>query len=205
VVGVDHQTDPVADLGPHAPRCRNIVREPEPHLQLHSGEALGHVSGGLLPQIRLVVVTLAPVEAGGVGLHLRADRPAHEDVDRYAERAPLQVPQCDVDAAQRLYRKPFLAVIAEAGVQILPDRLGRKRVAPDEPLAVDRHDRRVHAGRPVNLAPPGKPVLGHDLDDERPALVVPGPRIGERRPEFCAQQVGLDRFNLHDELRPTTG
>ena len=126
--------------------------------------------GCLLAQIGLVVGAVAAVEAGGVGLDPVAERAAHEHVHRLPERPPLEIPQRDVDAAQRLDREPALAVIAQAVVEALPVPFDGERVLADQQRRVGLDDGAVRPRRAEGLAEAGQPLLADDLDDERQRL-----------------------------------
>jgi len=201
MVRVDHQADALADLRAHRTGRRHVVAQAEPDLQLHGGKSLRGIARRLLAQIGLVVRALAAIEPGRIGGDRHADRPAHQRMDGLPERPAGEVPQRDVDPAERLDGEALLAVIAEAGVEIFPDRLAGARVASREQLAVEPHDRRIQPRRPVDLAEAADAVLRNDLHDERPALVVPGAGIGEGRGELRAQDMCHDGSDLHRDPR----
>jgi uncharacterized protein involved in type VI secretion and phage assembly len=69
---------------------------------------------------------------GGVRPDPGAQRPAHQAVRGDAEVLALEVPQRAVDPRERLDGQALLAVVAERGVQPLPDRLGRERIHTDQ-------------------------------------------------------------------------
>ena len=102
-----------------------------------------------------MVGAVAAVEPGGVGAHAVADRPAHEDVHRLPERPPHEVPERDVDAAQRLDREAPLAVIAQMIVEALPVPFDRERVLAGEKRRVRLDDAAVRPRRAVDLAEAG--------------------------------------------------
>src|SRR5271163_1266406 len=71
------------------------------------------------------------VKSGRIGLDAAAHRAAHQTVHRQAVMPALQIPQRDVDRAQRLDRKSLLAVIA-AGCTDFALQLGCERVRTDQ-------------------------------------------------------------------------
>jgi len=164
VVRIDHQRDARADRLAHRARHRSILLDAEADLQLHRREAVGDVARGLLGEILERIARLAPVKPGRIGAHLGAQRPAHQPVCRDAEVLSLDVPERDVDAAQTLDDDALLSVIAQAGVDQLPERVRPQRVRADQPGGDGRDHRRGHRGGAVALAPAGDPRIGLDLD-----------------------------------------
>ena len=120
------------------------------------------------------------IEPGGIGLDAGAQRAAEQPVHRQPKMAALEVPQRDVDRAQRLDRQPFLAVVAQPIVEVLPEGFGGERVGADQQLPVEADDRRGQPRRTERLAPAAVAVLADDLDQAGAAALVPGLRIGER-------------------------
>src|SRR5204862_3705125 len=96
------------------------------------------------------------------------------------EMAALQIPESDVDRAQRFDRQTFLAMVAQPVVEALPDRLGRQRIGAEEQRLVVFDDRCCQSRRAERLAPAARAVLADDLDETRPAALVPCLRIGKR-------------------------
>ena len=89
---------------------------------------------------------------------------------------PAQVPQRDVDRADRVHQRAPAPGHAGADVQLLPDRLDVGRVAADQqrpqPPVHRVRARRLdaRAGDPrvqIGLADPGQALVGLDLDDDR--------------------------------------
>ena len=96
---------------------------------------------------------------------------ADQLVDRPAAGLADDVPERDVDAAQRRRRHALAAVVLDAVVEVFPDHLDVERVAADDARAELRLD--VGLGdrrRAVALAPADDAVGGLDLDDAGAAL-----------------------------------
>jgi acyl-CoA thioesterase FadM len=74
-------------------------------------------------------------------------------VHGFTQRLTLDVPKRDIDAAQALNDRAFLAVIAKARVDFVPEPLGPERVLTDEQRLHAVDDGGIDAGRPVALAP----------------------------------------------------
>nr|WP_269465027.1 alpha/beta hydrolase [Candidatus Sodalis pierantonius] len=68
--------------------------------------------------------------------------------------------------------QPLLAVIAQPGVQILPNEFAVKRVAADDHPRQLIHYRFDHARRAVALAPTGNTLIGHDFHQHLGAGIV---------------------------------
>ena len=89
---------------------------------------------------------------------------------------PADVPESDVDRAERVDDRAAAAGHRRADVQVLPDRRGVERVAAEQHLPQPP----IHRVRPggldagagdpgvqVGLADPDEPLVGLDLDDDR--------------------------------------
>src|SRR5271154_2827884 len=110
---------------------------------------------------------------------------------------PLQIPQRDVDRAQRLDRQSLLAVVAQPVVQTLPMQLGCERVRADQQGLVVVGDRGGQPRWTKGFAPPAHPILADDLDQHCPTALIPGLRIGERLSELRLQSISLDLPDVH--------
>ena len=91
------------------------------------------------------------------------------------ERLALDVPECDVEAADRVDRDPAPPEVDEAAVHLLPEPLDVERVLADQDVA-QAHGDRVGArrlderldelGRRVDLADARDALVGVDPDDQ---------------------------------------
>ena len=133
---------------------------------------------------------------------------AEQLAHRLAERLPLDVPERDVDAADRVDRDPAAADEDHAAVHLVPEPLDVERVLADQQLAQavrDRmrgrgvHERRDRVGRRVDLADAGDPLVGVDQDDEIVLAAVRNPLVHGGLP----QDDGLDIGDLQAGLLGT--
>ena len=100
---------------------------------------------------------------------------AEQLADRLARRLALEVPERDVEAADRVDRDAAPADVVDAAVHLVPEPLDVVRVLAEQELAQAVRDR-VRArgvdergdglGRRVDLADAGEPLVGVDQDDE---------------------------------------
>ena len=100
---------------------------------------------------------------------------AEQLADRLAGRLALDVPERDVDAADRVDGDPAAADVVDAAVHLVPEPFDVVRVLAEQELAQAVRDR-VRAGgvderrdgfwRRVDLADAGQPLVGVDQDDE---------------------------------------
>ena len=133
MVGIDHQSDIGPDRLPHRARHRGILLDAEADLELHRLKSVRDIAGRLLGEIPQRIAGFAPVETGRIGLHLGAQRAAEQAVHGHAKMLSLDIPQRDVDAAQPLDDDAFLPVIAEPGIDHLPQKFGPQRILADQP------------------------------------------------------------------------
>ena len=76
-----------------------------------------------------------PVEAGGVRLHARAERAAEQLVDGHVVKLAGDVPQRDVDGADRRDHRALAAVVARHVVHPVPQHFGVERIGADDAAA----------------------------------------------------------------------
>ena len=124
---------------------------------------------------------------------------AEQLADRLAERLPLDVPERDVDAADRVDRDPAAADEDHAAIHLVPEPLDVERVLADQQLAQalrDRvragrvHERRDGLGRRVDLADAGDPLVGVDQDDEIVLAAVRDPLVHGGLPQDDGLDIG---------------
>jgi imidazoleglycerol phosphate dehydratase HisB len=99
---------------------RRVLPHAEADLEFNRLEALAHVTHHLLDDVAERIGITAPVGAGGVGADVAAKGSAHQHMDRCLEALALDVPQRNVDAAQRRDGEAPLALIAELVVEVHP-------------------------------------------------------------------------------------
>src|SRR5262245_16204573 len=109
----------------------------------------------------------------------------------------LQVPQCYIDGAQRLDGQSLLAMIAQSVVVILPVKYGGQRVCANQKRLVKLDNRPSQTRWSERLPPTAQPVLADDLDEQGPAAVVPGLRVGEWFGQRGVEPIGPDIADLH--------
>ena len=103
----------------------------------------------------------------------------------HVERLAHQVPQRDVDAADRARTHPIVE-------QRLPNRAMVKRVAPDD-VVFNRSA--MDLARP--LAPTNRAIVRRDLHDLRAPARGPPARICELFPQWIPQAMGFDIGDFH--------
>ena len=128
----------------------------------------------------------------------RADQLAH----RLAERLALDVPERDVEAADRVNGDPTTSDEDDAAVHLVPEPLDVERVLADQQLvqalrnrvrARSAHERRDGLGRRVDLADAGDPLVRVHQDDEIVLASVRNPLVHSGLP----QDDGFDIGDLH--------
>ena len=144
---------------------REVVGDVKADLELDALEALPAIAFHFLDDVIVRIAGGEPVGARRVGLDVGAQGPAHEPVNRRAEMLALDIPERDVDAAQRGDGEAFLALVAEFFVQQLPQAFARQRVLTDEIGAIGAHDGGVERRRAETFAPAFDAAVGDDLDD----------------------------------------
>ena len=137
-----------------------------------------------------------------VRAHAVMRRAAEQLVDGLALGLALDVPQCDVDARQRVEGDPAAADVDQAAVHLPPEPLDVARILADQQV-VERAGDRVGAraldeggdglrGR-VDLADADDALVGRDPDHEIVLAAVGDPVVHGR----LTQDDGLDLGDLH--------
>src|SRR5215831_8798800 len=156
-----------------------LRRRVAPDLHLHSLEAAGAVALGLAGEI--VDPFAFPVEAAaGIGLDPVAAG-AEKAIERQFRDLAGDVPQRDVDAADRIHDDAAAAELAGAREHLLPQALDQERVLADQHRPQDLLDD-VAGGAAADprLANPDRALIGLDLDKEAaaPRLHATGAPVG---------------------------
>src|SRR5690606_26974143 len=156
---------------------RDVLLEPEPDLELYRPEAFPHVARHLLRDVVERVARVAAIGARRICCHAGPQGAAQELVDRRSEPLSLDVPQGNVDAAQRRDDQSLLPLIAKMVVEELPDPLRGEGILAQQQRPEGLHDGRIEPGRPEAFAPAGRAVLAYDLDDATGACIgaIEGP------------------------------
>src|SRR5262249_29899890 len=183
LVRVEHDGDVVADRLPDDAYALGVgLGWQTRDLHLHRAIAVLEVHRSLTPEI-VRALAVAVVEAGDVGGHARAERPAEELVDGPLRGLAHEVPEGDIDGADGGHELPALAregrdaphARVGQGEQILPDPLDAGRILADdercyalEDLADAAHRLRTALGqeRTVRLANPDEAGICRELHDE---------------------------------------
>ena len=165
-------------------------------LHLHALEAAGAVALGLagdpVDAFALLVeaaagVSLDPVAAG-----------AEQLVDRQLRDLAGDVPQRDVDAADRLHHDAAPAVLPGAREHLLPQPLDQQRVLADQQrLQGFLDDGRGRAAAETGLADADGAVIGFDLDEQRAALRLHPGGARVRRINAAGQRDRADIGDFH--------
>src|SRR4051794_34993317 len=187
VAGVDQDRDGAGSgldrRGRELDVLRRVLAERSP-AELDRGEALVAEPTDALAHLRRVVRH----QHRGVRAHLVALLRAEQLAHRLALRLALDVPERDVDAADRVQRDPAAADVDQAAVHLLPEPLDVRRILTDEQVAEAVRDRvrarRLHQrahrlGRGVDLADAGDALVRVDEDDEI-VLAAVGDGVVER-------------------------
>src|SRR6266404_5464045 len=186
--GLTHRFDPhyilfgidLADLRMiHQMAQMGLRRRVAPDLHLHALEAAGAVALGLAGEIvdRLAFLVEA---AAGIGLDPVAAAP-EQAVERQFGDLAGDVPERDVDAADRVHDDAAAAKLAGAREHLLPQAFDQQRILADQ------HRRQLRLDHPLSgaaadpgLTDPDHPLVGLDLDQEAAAarLHAAGAAIG---------------------------
>ena len=203
VVRVDHQRDALAfdraaDGGHHG----DVVLQSVTELHLHRTETGLVVRERLVGETGRLALPRDPVEARRVSLHARAERAAQQAMHRHAVGLAGDVPEGDVDRADRGGHGALATVVAGHVIHAVPQHLDVERVRTDQ----QRTQRRIdHGGRDLRrleplgerLAPACDAFVGDDLDDRRGPAAHPALREREGRVERRAQRMDADVDDLH--------
>src|SRR5271156_1789513 len=160
-----------------------LRRRIAPDLHLHAPEAAGAIPLGFAGEIvdRLAFLVKA---AAGIGLD-PLTAAAEEAIERHFGDLAGDVPERDVDAADRIHDDPAAAVLAGPCEHLLPQPLDQERVLADQhrlQQLVDDVPR--DAAADASLADPDHSLVGLDLDEEPAAarLHAAGAAIGRIAP-----------------------
>src|SRR3954465_1642842 len=91
---------------------RQVVVDAEAELHLVRIESLAGVSLSFLREARGCALAMDAIEAGRVRLHARAEHAAEQTRDRLAACLAGDVPEGDVERADRADDRAFLSVVA---------------------------------------------------------------------------------------------
>jgi hypothetical protein len=136
-----------------------------------------------LPVVRAVRRQVRPVDPLAVAM-----RPAHELVDRHAQRLAGQIPQRQLDPGDRLLGRT-VGRLADGAIEIDVMLLDSRRILPDQAMTEVLHQTDQAARDPVRpeLAVAGEPRVGADRAEV--------PRA--RRREAVGHHERLDAGDLH--------
>ena len=113
-------------------------------------------------QVHALFGAVGKVGVAGVAGDALLLRPAQQLVDRPAEQLAFQVPERDVDRADRIAREPGAAVRRRTAPHHVPELLGRHGVLPDEQVReVAVHDLADRTGVVGEAEPVGAVLSGH--------------------------------------------
>ncbi len=203
VVGVDRELHVRPDRLAHRTDSFGIELEiAQTDLHLDGAEAVILEFQRLLDGFLDQAIHVDEVEAGGVGNDFAAIGAADQFVNGLVHRAAHDVPQRDIDAGDGRDRHAGRAVILDAIVEVLPDRLDVERIAADHARLVLRLDEGLgDRGRSVAFAPAGDALVRRDLDQAcRARAIDPTARRDERLVDLALQDVAGDVGDLHNIL-----
>ena len=133
-IGIHCEQNIVADGATHCRHILDVVVGAEADLHLHRLEALIDIATRLVDECGGGVTAFAPEETGRIGVDLAAKAAAEQLMDRLVECLAHEIPQRDIDAADR-------ADIGALQLQAFPDHGVVKRAAADH-LRFERAPRR---------------------------------------------------------------
>src|SRR5262245_40913707 len=138
-------------------------------LHLHTFEPPGTIALGLAGEIvdRFAFLVEA---ATGIGLDPAAT-PAEKPIERQFRDLTGNVPECDVDAADRVHNDTAAAELPGPREHLLPQPFDHQWVLADQHRPQHLFD--DPCGSPAadpGLADPGDPLVGFDLDQQPPAM-----------------------------------
>ena len=197
MIGVEHQPDLRTHRLAHGADEGDVLRNAEADLEFDRAKPFFDVALDLRDDVVERIAGVAPVGACGVGRNAGPQRATHELVNGCLEVLALDVPQRDVDTADRADRQPLLPLVAELIIECLPDPIGGQRVLADQERPERLDDGGVQSSRTEALSPPRRAILADNLDD------APGPRVsaiegpGEGGVDLCLQDMGVYLRNLH--------
>nr|AIF26358.1 putative mandelate racemase [uncultured bacterium fosmid pJB190D12_contig II] len=203
VVGVDHQPDRLAlDRLADGLHAGDVVLDAVAELHLHQREAGVEVGERLVGEARRLARSRDAVETGGVGLNATAKGATQQLVDRLPVALAHDVPERDVDRADRGDHRSLAAVVARHVVHAVPQHLGVERIAPHDERAQRVLDHRgcdLRGLEPLRerLTPPDQPVVGDDFEQRGGALPDPPLRERKRFRQRALQYVNLQVGDLH--------
>ena len=172
-------------------------------LHLHALEAAGAVSFGLAGDA-VDALALLVEPAAGIGLDPVAAGP-EQLIDRHFRDLAGDVPQRDVDAADRVHDDAAPPVLPGAHEHLLPQPLDHQRVLADEQrLQILLDTGRGGAAARPRLADADRAVIGLDLDQQRPASRLHPRGAGVRRLAFIGERDRADVLDLHGDLLPAS-
>ena len=180
-----------------------LRRRIAPDLHFHASEATGAVALGFTGEVvdRLAFLVEA---AAGIGLDPLAAA-AEQAIERQIGDLTGDVPERDVDAADRIHNNPAAAVLARPREHLLPQPLDQERVLADQHRLQDLLDDVAgDATADPGLADPDHPLVGLDLDKEAAAarLHAAGASIGRVAP--VGKRGCADIHDLHGQPSPST-
>ena len=121
MVGVDHQLNGRIRQG--IDNCRHdgqVVVQPKAQLDLHRLEAGRLVLAGFFGQTLHFALSLQAVEPGGIGLHVCAMCPTQQGEHRLAEDLTGQIPERNINGADRRDHRTLASIIAGFDIHVLP-------------------------------------------------------------------------------------
>ena len=186
VVAIDQQPDIGADAAPHGGHALQILFDrQQADLHLENVEPAGNVGGRLDlkvgNELRLIPGAVGVVAARRIGVHRSAESAAHQGMHRLAQRLAPQVPQRNVDGADRLDIGAFLTEIARKAVKTIRGNHRSTGWRADQQRGQNVIDARRHRFRRAvlaALAPTGQTGIGGDLDQQTVTLG-----------EFCLRRI----------------
>src|SRR3984893_9793517 len=175
----------------------SLRRRVAPDLHLHALEAAGAVALGLAGEIvdRLAFLVEA---AARIGLDPVAAA-SEEAVERQFGDFSGDVPQSNVDAADRIHHDAAAAELAGAREHLLPQPFDQQGVLADQ------HRRQLLLDHPLSgaaanprLADPDHPIVGLDLDQQAAAARLHAAGAAIRRLAAIGERCRADIDDLHD-------
>ena len=197
MIGVDHQPHVRPDGIAHGGDDFQVFLDVEADLDLDGMKAFGSVSGGFRGYVGHPLDTVLAERAGGIGAHRLAKAAAEEGGDRGTEMLALDVPQGDVDAAQRGDGQAPLALVAHQVVETDPQALRLQRITPQQGRRIGLDDGGVGQRGAEAFAPADGTVFAHDLHQAMLAPVETRRCTFESPVQLAVEKMGADSLDLH--------
>ena len=200
MIRVDHQHNVRADRVAHSGNpIQVLLHRTQADFHLDRFESLRFIAERFLDRLFVQAIHVLEVKAGRIGLQRGTETAADQLVDRLVGGFADNVPQRNINTADRCDGHARQAVILDLVVELFPQHFNVEGIAPDDRRAQHRFDDgAIDCRRAIAIAPADGAVVGTDLDDQRAlGFVEPAARRGKRLVHVDEQLMRNDFGNLH--------